>query len=997
MVDTQICEILKNLLSLDKQTRETAEQEIQSLKLSMPSPLISSLISLLLEPVTDHIKSLSAVLLKQYLTPLWTQMDRSSQNHIKQKLLDSLQGISNISLLKKCCDVISEISIQIYKGIELENCFHIVKFIIESLESQSNSLIFSSFQILLVIYPFYIEDFSIYKEKLFQAYCKYLESSECEIRGICIQAFNIMISVVDGAEAMYYAGLLQNLLKSVICICGMSGYLAEECLKSLRDLAETEPLYFKSRILWCFSFAENVCKMQVGIGCKYVCMEFVTLVVENYPQMILQKKIVLEGFFVLFTRNFIESLCPMAEDIEINYEDLFLSLFNRVATSLKVNFIDVLLEFCESLDRSPGEWYFIYISINCLKSIIKELENSEKLDWSINYIIKNASNQAPQIRFASYSALKHISESFPKHFASKYADSIIPVLISGFFESQPQVLTIAIDASKGFFDNSEGQVATKHIESLLPAVANLLIKQGFSEKTFEVLESIVLVYGKNLRKYFDELFAKVLEITSTTENKPIQAAGLGCLLSLRKILNSGELKNYAFSYIALLKKLIGENLADDFVKTHVLNAWKVLSKSLRGDLADYIDQIAPLLLIYLQNPTDLEIEEHLETLLAIIEASPGSFFPYMPTASELIVSFLTPSSSDTIKILACSLAASLIKVIKLNYNKEMLSSIIPYSKGFISAIWRLCLNENDLGLLTEILGSLRAIIEIPGFEYLNKSEIEHIGDVIIKAIEGSGKVKNKTTRENFMKTCSQVFLSLFRTHMNNSVSLVDYLYNKIVAKFLAESNSQREKVFALEVVGHILVSVGDLVDGAKLKEIVGILSFYMGNQAQGVRVAAIEGLAGFCSSAKNEKVVGFLQGILAGLEKSLNCKDKNDGSAKESAKIAVGMILKYQRNLLKLDIIIPWWVGYLPIRKNKDKARELHDFLADLVINEASVMAERVDVVKFFISIAHTDVCAKRTVVKIEKILEMFLESHEKVVLIQALPESMRGKFPRLF
>ncbi|OMJ73702.1 hypothetical protein SteCoe_27545 [Stentor coeruleus] len=997
MVDAQICEILKNLLNADKQTREVAEQEIQSLKLNTPDLLISSLTSLLLDPIADDIKSLSAVLLKQYLASLWVQLDRHLQYNIKQKLLDSLQRISNISLLKKCCDVISEISIQTYKEGDLESRSHIVNFLMESLESQTNSMIFSSFQILLVIYPFYIEEFSMYKEVLFQAYYKYLESSECEIRGICIQAFNVMISVVDGAEAMYYAELLQNLLKSIIFICGMSEYLAEVCLKSLRDLAETEPLYFRSRILWCFSFTENICKMQVGVGCKYLCMEFVTLIVENYSQLISQKKIVLEGLFVLFTRNFMEFLCPMAEDVEINYEELFLSLFNRVTGSLKVNFIDIILEFCESLDKSPKEWYFIYISIKCLKSIVKELENSEKLDWSINYIIKYSSSQTTQIRFASYSAIKHLSESFPKHFATKYSDSIIPVLISGFSESQSEILTIAIEASKEFFYYSEGQVSTKHIETLLPAVANLLIKHGFSEKTLGVLESIVLLYRKNLRKYFDELFEKVLEITSTTENKSIQAAGLGCLLSLRKILSSGELKKYAFSYVALLKKLIGNNLADEFVKTHVLNAWKILSKSLRGDLSNYLDQIAPILLLYLQSPTDLEIEEHLETLLALIEASPESFFPYMPTASELIVGFLIPSSSDSVKILACSLAASLVKVIKISYNKEILSGIVPYSKGFISAIWRLCLNENDLGVLIEILGSLRVIVEVPGFEYLNKDEIGHIGRVVIKVIEEISKGKNKEIRENDMKACSQVFLSLFRTHVNNSANLIDYAYNTIVAKFLNESNSQRDKIFALEVLGHILESVGDLVDGVKLKEMVGILIFYMGNQVQNIRIASIEGLTRFFSSVKSEKVVVSLQIIMAGLEKSLNCKEKHAGPEKESAKIAVGVILKHQRNLVKLDLIIPWWVRYLPIRKNKNKARELHDFLADLVINDASVMADRVDIVKFFVSIAFTDVCAKRTVTKIEKIIEMFLESHEKVVLIQALPESMWGKFPRLF
>lgn len=995
MEEPRIADILLNLLNTDKCVREEAELEIQTYKQSTPSLLLCSLTKILLVPLSDQVRSLSAVLLKQYIPHLWPKLSISSQELIKQDLLKSLQSLSNPSLLKKCSDVISEIVIYICKEEGQVKWQNIIEFVLESLDSNNNSLILSSFQILLAVYPFYIEDFSNFREKLFQSYLKHLESQILEVRALAVQAFNLMISVISTSEAMYYAGLLQNMLKAVIFLCGNSDYLTELCLKSLRDLAETEPMYFRSRILCCLSFTESVCKFSMTIGCKYICLEFITLLLENYSQLISQKKILLEGLFILFTRIFIESIALISEDIEINYEQLFLGLFHRLITAIKINLIEIVLEFCENIDRSPSEWCFVYISIKYLIQVVQVLNSNEKFQWAVSFILKNVTSPIPHIRWASYSAIKAFSEDFPKHFAKSYSDLVVPILVSSFSEQTPQILHKALEATKIFFDYSEGHIHTKHIDTLLPAITNLLSNKEIIEKALYAIESIVGVFGKSLRNYFDELFDKVLELTRNTQNYEIKAAGLSYLLSLRKVVTSVENKKNIPVYMNLLKDLMGKGLSDVFVKTHVLNAWKVLCKCLRGDFKDYLDHIVPSLLKYLQSPADYEIEEHLETLLAIIEASPGSYLTYMPTTSDLVLPLLSQNSSDTVKILASCLAAALVKVIKNNFNKEILSGIIPYSRGFLSAIWIMCLDEDDHSVLIELVSNIKSIIETPGFEYLNKEEVLHIGELVIKILEQNEKIKDKEEKKNAMKTCSQVFSTLFRTHTAHSASLLEYVYNNVIGKYLGDSNSDNDKIFALEAINHIIESVGDLVECNKLKEMVRILIFYMGHSKVQVMITAMDGLVVFCLAVRSEKVVGFMQDILGALEKCLNCVEERMKSVRESAKIAVGMIVKYQRNCLKLDAILPWWIEFLPIKKNKEKARELHDFLADLVINEASIMVDSKNLVKFFITIAYTELCASRTLPKIEKILEMHLETHDKNLLLQLLPQPLHSKFPR--
>ena len=122
-------------------------------------------------------------------------------------------------------------------------------YIISSLSSSNNFHIFSGYKILAALFPFYSEDFSNYKEIIFQTYIKNLENSDLEVRAIEIHCFTVLISVINLPETMYFAQLLQPILKSIIYLLSNPGSYGEESLRSLCELADTEPMYFKSGLL----------------------------------------------------------------------------------------------------------------------------------------------------------------------------------------------------------------------------------------------------------------------------------------------------------------------------------------------------------------------------------------------------------------------------------------------------------------------------------------------------------------------------------------------------------------------------------------------------------------------------------------------------------------------------------------------------------------------------------------------------------------------------
>lgn len=993
MADGQIADILLNLLNIDKLKRLNAEEQLQYLKAQSPPLLMCSLTEILFDPISSNLKSLSLVLLKQYVHLFWLQIDISSQEFIKNKLLISLHSFSNADLLKKCCDVISEIAIQKHKTPNNNNSSNILPIILNNLFSDNNNLIFSSFQILFTIYPYNIEDLTQFQENLYTAYSQHLENPNIEIISICIQSLTLTISIINTSESMSYASLLQKILQAILNVCLKSQYLGEICLKSLRDLAETEPLYFKSQIMSCFNFADILCKQSIGLPCKYICIDFITLLVEEYAQIIRNKKTVVEGLFVLFMRNIIESLSLGGEKDEIDYEKRFLILLQKVAGPVKNLLFEVVLEYLRGVEKG-FEWQILYVAINCLARISKDFSDTEKLEIGFVYFVKMASSQVPQVKWACFKALKMIFKYFPKHFGLKFSETIITTLSSGLCEENIQVLEMILKATRAFFEYSEGRIHNKHINSIVISICLLLLRKDLTAKVFNVLESIIEVYRKKLRVYFDELFQKTLEITQSTKDSSTKAAGLGCLLSLRKTLKRCEFKIYAPLYVNLLKNM-DQDPSTDFFKIHILNSWKILAKELNSELKDHIEHIVPVLLLYIQKFYNNDIEEHLETLIGIIEATSGDFLAYLPTASELFVFLISQNPSDSGKVMVSSLAAALVKVVKSTYNKDIQASICLYSKGFVSAIWGICANENDVNVLMDIFENLREIIHVTEMEFLSKDEVSQIGRFIVEVLEHERGNKSSEDYENALKVSSRVLSTLFKTHIANSITLLEYVYKNIIGKYLEDPNNDKEHIFSIEILSSIIETTGNELSQQRTKEIIETLLFCIDRPSQAIKITVIDSLVKFFINIKSEIILEFIPGIMGGLEKCMNCQDKSITLAKENAKIAVGTLLKYHKNCIKIEIIIPWWIGFLPITKNIAKAREMHDFLADLITNEAPVLANSINIVRFFMNIVQTDMCSVNTIPKVQKIVEMYLQKHDRQLFVDTLPETILEKLCR--
>ena len=995
--------MVNDLLNSNKEIRESAEGLLQRLREECPHKLIINFIVLIKEDTGDNMKSLAAVLLKQVIPQRWSVIDNNSKVIIKKLLLELLTMVPDWSLIKKICDIVADLAITIFRAEVRENWINFISFIFHSLASSNNYQVFAGFKILTSLLPFYSDDFSNYHELLYQSFSKHIENPEKEVAAGAVQALTSLISVINTPETMYFTELLRPLLKSVLSLSSCSSNLAEESIKNLRDLAETEPFYFKSQLAWCFASGQTLCKQSVMIGCKYIFLEFLVVLLEKHKASLWTKKEILSQTCELLKSNIRESMHMFEDSIEINYESLFQQLLRRIIDAIGESITDYLLK-SSILALSNNEWEVQYISLSTLIQIIPEIYTTDHLNILFSAMHTFIVSPHQKMRKACCNAIICLCVAFPKDFQRRFYQGILPLITQGLCDQSPDVINESCKACKLFIEDCEGQIVRKYIGDCAQILIKLLNENKTSCKALELIQSFAYICKSSMKSLFPELFVSIQIVMQRTHNNEIITAAIDCLLALRKTVKMSEFLVYLPNYLAILQTTSETSRSTNFDNLHILNAWKLLSQYLRSELTPYLSEIIPLLLQGITKSDSSELDEYLEALLSIIESTNGGYLLYIDRTSELVLPLLHPGVSESTRVLASNICGGLVSAIRDSGNKDYCAAIVIYARTFLSAIWKVCSQETDLQTLVEMLGSVRVLIEGPGYEFLTDTEVSGMGEIVLKLLQdqaslSAGSEELILQQDYLKKTVADILSALFKSHKGLSMGILEYVYSNIIGKFLNSSSNDTDRIFALIIITDIIDCVGQILHPSKLKELAEVLIYYAGHSNEKIRYVAVGGIIAICTKINNENFGLLLESILTVLDKCINSFDDRKKSVKkvrEFAVIAVGKLVKFQWKNLMLEVVLPWWVNYLPVEIHKEQAKETHDFLADLVINEANFMAESVVVVNLFVGIAFTEYCSDTTLPKITKVLEMYVEAKNQQSLMSCLSPGNRNKVSRL-
>lgn len=783
--------LLNNIQNSDKQIREGSEYQLLKYKTENIADLLKNLIGLIKIEEDEKIKTLSIILLRQYLIESWSAIEVYSKELIKNQLLELVAEIDSWSSLKKLSDVIADLAVNIIKSQECETWGNLLDYIFFSLNGANTYLQVSSLKILSGLFPYLADYFSSYNEIFFRSFSTTLESPEIELRKVSVHAFSVLISVISGPEAMYYIELIKPLLKAVLSLIPVPGYL-EDALKDLRDLAETEPYYFNSRLAWCFDFGNVLCNQSVAVGCKYLCVEYLVLLIETHKAKISRDKAVIVGICELI-KKVLKEVIGQLDDIEINYEQLILNLLGKVIKAIGETVIEYLLKISESVLGVESDWESHYISIMYLIKLIPEIYYTDKMKFVLSILHTYILSTNFKLRWACCKLIAELCNEYPKNFQKNFHISIIPILVQGICDTNCVVVSKACCTCKLFIEDCDRLIVKKCAPDFIPAIITHLSKKDTVQASLKVLEAFILICKEDIKVLFDHILIALGKIFERYESLDTKKLGLDCLLALRKTIKKNEFIKYTPYYTSIIRSLQTQTSSQDFTINYILNAWKILSKYLKSDFTPYLSEIVPWVLCLISNNPEENLEEYLETILSIIDSTKGGYLQYLQKTSDLILPLITINTSEIARSLVCSVCSSLVNVIRDSGNKEYNSKIEFYCRTYLNAIWKKCSEENDLNTLVCMLSSLKVLIEAPGYEFLSTVEVNYMIEIILKLFEDQAGRKSSDNdqrylQEDLKQTISDILATLFKSHKGPSKEILEYVYAHAVGKFLNQNN-----------------------------------------------------------------------------------------------------------------------------------------------------------------------------------------------------------------
>ena len=900
MESASLARILMNLLSSDNHLRQTSEIQYKDLVDNDPAETSIELIHVLNTQTDTSQLALAGILLKRNFECFWKVFSPSCQKTIQRLVLDGFHTTS-LKSSKVFSEVLSKLATILKQNSGAWPEF--VQALMTAFNGKSFQVL-TGFKVLTECFAFYSEDLVGYKEKIYQVFSQNFFSCDREVKVSCCLCFLQVISVLSTAQTKYFIGLLHSLLKSILSLSDSD--LMRVGLEGLRDLAETEPPFFKNRIGWCLEFVEAVVKSQDDLGCKYLALEFAVVLTESFPSLLNPQ--MLYGLISLFRIALEAQQNFPNDDIEINYERQICDLVSRVLTRLRGNFASSVIDYLtKSNDNSLN---FRYVSIILMSQVSSEIFPTQLFDQLMIHLNQNLAQGPDSIHLAVIKTFRYFIKQYQGKFLIKNIENLQVSIKTGFASSSLQVVQETIKLLTDFLTCSQGQMLdSEFCEYFLMKLKNLIKSESIFIQVSKCIEALSDYFNRSSPLVFDMFYPDLCFLFNFSTNIETKAQALNSIIALRKTVSHKRLKTHLPEIFSMLKKLAENDFGSEVFKTSVLENWKALARYFGPDFTLCLGEILPGLLMYISTEQD-DIEEHLETLLVIIEATQESFIAYLNTTSKLILEIMVNDVPDAVRALTCSIGASLVEIVLKTSSSESKEGVIKFAKQFFVTICQVCAYEQDTSTLIDMLQSLQKIISAPNQSFLSKIEIEVLGEILIQFLHSQ-----KSSHE-LKQSASQVLSSMFKTHTAHSVQILDYFYSSLINKYLFDSSPDSEKLFALSIFSDIVSIVGNVILIEKLENIVNLILNFLNSNDCKIKVQAIQGVIEGTKVLHCDRFKLFAGKIFVGLEKIiLACTSRKDRKVFEWAVAAVCFILHFQEDSLKAELILTWVSRFLPLGK----------------------------------------------------------------------------------
>lgn len=383
----------------------------------------------------------------------------------------------------------------------------------------------------------------------------------------------------------------------------------------------------------------------------------------------------------------------------------------------------------------------------------------------------------------------------------------------------------------------------------------------------------------------------------------------------------------------------------------------------------------------------------IELLNTIIENVGSLFLPYFQKAEEVILPLLSFESNVDIRIESSNTLLEIIQMLSnIVYSSSSLctvdkNSFFGLSKKYIVILFNSIEREGHNDAITTMLDNMYRIIDLTKEKFLTPDEINELTNKLLNVFEKVERFrlatiekkklvdeenKNRPTEEfasddeeeveeddyedelqndideieDVLVSIADVFGSIFKTHKELTLGVVNKLKTDLLIKYFHQDSSSFEKKMGLFIIDDMVEYLGQELIPDLWDDIISLLLGYMQVPEDSLRQAASYGLGEVAVNTKsietfkNKYEILVYNSITASLSKYP--KPKNEdleddwGYAKDNITVAIAKIIKSQGgNIENISKWIDIYIDNLPIKYDEDESVEQHLLLYDILLHSS--------------------------------------------------------------
>ncbi|XP_065887453.1 importin-5-like isoform X2 [Dysidea avara] len=610
-----IAVLLDSLLSEDNETRNQAEEQLNSLAVDAKLQL---LVSVFVKTSAEQHHLTAAILLRRSFIQTGESLLKCSPEILescKTGLLTALQQESSAFVRRKLCDAIAELARYCIDESNVNHWPELLKFLFACCDVNLPHLYESALNIIGVLPTVFanqqIHYLTVIKQMLVQA----LGLPNKEVWTAAVKAtVSFILQIEDNSIRAHFVDILPLLVTAV----ENSVQLQEDdtALKIFLELAENCPKFLRLQLERILDYMLKLSGTEtVDDSWRHLGFEMVILLAENAPSMVRKHS----KFLPLVVAQALKFMMDLEDDSDWSLSDepededstsnavVGETSLDRLAIGLggKAILPHVITNIPPMLQSDDWRWrHAALMAVSAVgEGCLKQMR--EMLEAVVDTILPFCQDQHHRVRFAACNAIGQLANDFAPTLQRKFHAKVVPALFVAMGDfPNPRVQAHAGAAMVNFMELCPKNILTQYTDLLVSKLEEILavkLKELVEKGTKLVLEQMVTTVAtiadtleEQFLQYYDRFMPLLKYLMANAvqkENRLLRGKTIECISLIGLAVGKEKFMQDAGEVMQLLLKVQTEqgDLEDDDPQiSYMISAWARMCKILGDQFVQYL-------------------------------------------------------------------------------------------------------------------------------------------------------------------------------------------------------------------------------------------------------------------------------------------------------------------------------------------------------------------------------------------------------------------------